>query len=338
MNKLIKIMAYDMGIRPYDGEPEGSYGFRIIYSALGIWCLESALCERGGEKGISKNAQSILLHNLAEQYSDLCPDSREKLFGYRKSDIAVFIRNLYEQAGYLLTLENNYNVLNKSGETVELSEDDYLYLGLPPWGFSIQGLGIHSKNNGNSIDLSDFLIRDSLNVEQYIAVNYDDCDFEQKEININELEFFNPCYYGKASNAWCRHMPTNMTMARRSINGPYYRVKRDEDGILIFADEYSSGDIDSLTGAEFRRLYVALKHYYDNPMQILVCPINERYTHIKVLGQLPNREYYYLLLNAWPKNDFADRYNFIISNKLTAQVSTVLEKVGFSIRKGEFYG
>ena len=93
-----------------------------------------------------------------------------------------------------------------------------------------------------------------------------------------------------------------------------------------------------MTGAEFRRLYVAIKQHYGNPMQLLICPIDEEYSYIKILGQLPNREYYYLLMNAWPKEEFSDRNNFIIRNKLTAQIAEVLEALGFTVRDGEFYG
>ena len=73
-------------------------------------------------------------------------------------------------------------------------------------------------------------------------------------------------------------------------------------------------------------------------MQLLICPIDEEYSHIKILGQLPNREYYYLLMNAWPKKGFSDRNNFIIRNKLTAQITAVLGALGFTVRDGEFYG
>ena len=73
-------------------------------------------------------------------------------------------------------------------------------------------------------------------------------------------------------------------------------------------------------------------------MQILICPIDEQYSYIRILGQLPNREYYYLLMNAWPKNGFLDRNNFIIRNKLMEQMAEVLKAIGFTARNGEFYG
>lgn len=338
MNELINIMACDMNIRPYINEPADAFGHRVIYSALGLWCLKSALSEKENKKGISKNAQSILLHDLSKKYFELCPSANHFVFASINTDIAVFIRKIYEQTGYLLTLDNNYNVLNNSGEVVRFSDTDYLYLGLPTTGYIVNGLGIHCRNGKHEVKLNDFLIRDILTPEEYLKVNYDECDFDERDIDVEELEFFNPFYYGNVSNSWYGRMKSNMTMARKSTMGPYYRVIRKEDGTLLYADDNSTDGFDALTGAEFRRLYVALKQYYDNPMQLLICPIDEEYSYIRILGQLPNREYFYLLMNAWPRYSFSDRNNFIIRNELTAQTAAVLETIGFTARNGEFYG
>lgn len=331
-------MALDMNIQPYTNEPVESFEYRVIYSALGLWCLKSALSEKENEKGISKNAQSILLHNLAEKYVALYPETKQSVFVSKNTDIAVFIRNVYEQTGYLLTKDNNSNVLNDSGETVRFTDKEHLFLGLPESGYIVNGLGIHTKTRGVEIELKDFLVRDSLTSEEYLAVHFDECDFDTRDIDSEELEFFDPYYYGNVSKSWYKRMKSDITMARKSPIGPYYRVIRKTDGSYLFADDFCKDDHDALTGAEFRRIYVALKKYYDNPMQLLICPIDESYTHIRILGQLPNREYYYLLLNAWPKNVFLDRNNFIIRNELTKQVAEVLGMIGFTARNGEFYG
>ena len=338
MNELINIMAYDMNICPYTNESADSFGYRVIYSALGLWCLKSALREKESNRGISKNAQSILLHDLSKKYIELCPSSKNFVFTSRNSDIAVFIRNVYEQTGYLLTLDNNYNVLNNSGETVRFSDTDHLYLGLPATGYIVNGIGIHCRSGKHEVKLNDFLIRDCLTPEEYLKVNYDECDFDERDIDAEKLEFFNPFYYGNVSSSWHGSMKSNMTMARKSSIGPYYRVIRKEDGTLLYTDDYSGDDLDALTGAEFRRLYVALKQHYDNPMQLLICPIDVEYSYIRILGQLPNREYFYLLMNAWPRYSFSDRNNFIIRNELIAQTAEVLSAIGFTARNGEFYG
>lgn len=338
VNKLINVMAMDMEIQPYTNEPDASFEFRVVYSALGLWCLRSALGNKDNEKGISKNAQSILLHDLAEKYVSLYPKIKSSVFISRSADIAVFIRNTYEQTGYLLTQENNSNILNNSGETVRFSDNTYLYLGLPDQKFTINGLGIHIEEKRTEISLKDFMVRDDLTPEEYLQVRFDECDFDTRDIDLQELEFFNPFYYGNLSSLWHKQIKSDFSMARKGPAGPYYRVIRKSDGTYLFADDDSTEDFDSLTGKEFRRNYIALKKYYDNPMQLLICPIDEKYTHIRILGQLPNREYYYLLMNAWPKNDFNDRNNFIIRNELTSQTADVLGAVGFAARMGEFYG
>ena len=338
MNELIDIMSDDMNIHPYTNEPAEYFGYRVIYSALGLWCLTSALSAKEGKRGISKNAQSILLHDLSKKYVELCPMAKRFIFASRNIDIAIFIRNIYEQTGYLLTLDNNYNVLNNSGETIKVSETDYLYFGLPATYYIVNGLGIHCRNGRHEVKLNDFLIRDSLTPEEYIKVKYDECDFNERDIDVAELEFFNPFYYGNISNSWHGYMKSNMTMARKSKMGPYYKTIRKEDGTLLFADDSSEDELDALTGAEFRRIYIALRYHYDNPMQLLICPIDEAYSYIHILGQLPNREYFYLLMNAWPRYGFFDRNHFIIRNELTIQTAEVLGAIGFTARKGEFYG
>lgn len=338
MNELIGIMADDMHIEQYSGESIDSYGYRVIYSALGLWCLKSALNEKDNKVGISKKAQSRLLHDLVEQYIEMCPTAKHFLYSSRNTDIAVFVRNIYEQTGCLLTNENNYNTLNNDGETVRFSDHDFLYLGLPENEHLINGLGIHVPYSNHAMELNDFLIRDELTVEEYIKANFDECDFDKRDISSESLEYFNPFYYGNLSKSWHGRIKADITMARKSPIGPYYKVLRQADGTLLYADENNSEDLDLMTGAEFRRLYVALKQHYENPMQLLVCPIDNTYTYLRILGQLPNREYFYLLLNAWPRNGFVDRNNFIIRNELTAQTAEVLKKIGFVVRNGEFYG
>lgn len=331
-------MADDMNICPYIKEPNEDFGYRVIYSALGAWCLETALSENEDKRGVSKNGQSILLHNLSKKYIELCPMMKHFIYPSKNADIAVFIRNIYEQTGYLITDDHNYNVLNDSGEVVKFSDTDFLYLGLPLTGYIINGLGIHVPSGEYEVKLKDFLIRDELTPEEYLSVNYNECDFEEKDIDINEMEFFNPFYYGNVSSSWYKCIKCNMTMARKSLIGPYYKVIRKKDGTFLYCENNNMDEADCMTGAEFRRLYVALRKHYDNPMQMLICPIDKKYSYVRILGQLPNREYFYLLMNAWPRHNFLDRNNFIIRNNLIAQVADVLETIGFTARNGEFYG
>lgn len=338
MNELIKIIAHDLEVDSYEKETYESYSNRVIYSALGLWCLKSAQRENDDIKGISKNTQTGLLRNLLNEYIELSPMTKQYLTGVKGLDIATFIRKIYEQMGYLITTDNNFNVLNNNGEKVTNASGDCLYLGIPRCKYNINGLGIYCNTEESNISVKDYLIRDDLDVDEYVLSKYNECDFYCKDIDTNELEFFNPQGYGVLSKCWQKEAAVGMTIARKNYHGPYYRVIYEKDGTYLFANEINQHPNDSMMGAEFLRLYAALKHYYKNPMQMLICPIDEKYSHIKILGSLPNREYFYLLMNAWPQKDFADRNNFIIKNNLVSQVKVILENIGFIIREGEFYG
>lgn len=249
-------MSENMNISAYTGESEGAYEYRILYSALGLWCLTSALSEKEGKKEISKNAQTILLHSLLDRYLNVCPLAKRFLTGIRNVDIAVQIRNVYEQMGYLVTLEDNQNVLNQGGETIRITDKDSIFLGIPKEEYWMNGLGIHIKNSGREIPLTEYLVRDNLMPEEYLMSCFNICDFDEKDIDCLELEFFNPFYRGKISEAWKKYRNADMTIARKSPIGPFYRAMEDTDGRLVFAIENNNDYIDSKTGAEFRRIKI----------------------------------------------------------------------------------
>lgn len=58
---------------------------------------------------------------------NVCPLAKRFLTGIRNVDIAVRIRNVYEQMGYLITLEDNENVLNQGGETIRITDKDSIF-------------------------------------------------------------------------------------------------------------------------------------------------------------------------------------------------------------------
>ena len=64
MNELLKTMAKDMGIQFYDDESLASFAYRIIYSALGLWCLHFAASMREGVYGMSKKGLTRAVNDL----------------------------------------------------------------------------------------------------------------------------------------------------------------------------------------------------------------------------------------------------------------------------------
>jgi len=73
MNDLLKTMSNDMNIPRYRNESDESFVYRLCYSALGQWCLSTAMNMTGGTVGTTKHNQTILLNDLLSRFTELFP-------------------------------------------------------------------------------------------------------------------------------------------------------------------------------------------------------------------------------------------------------------------------
>lgn len=321
MNELIRSMSSDMNITPYEGEHQDSFIYRIIYSALGRWCLESARADGG----ISKHGQSILLNNLIEKYSNLFPVIKGMLIQEDETPLSVFIRHLYEETGFLITDSDNRNHLASFYRGLEIGSKKLLY-GLSNQ-TSTEGLGSFSEDVKYIIPWREALIRDSLTCEEYISSAFDVAIFSQRDIAEECLQYFDPMRNVAPSSSWSDKMVTDMTVARNASNGTYYRVLRYNDDVLYYEDTPNSGT-EELTGFEYRRLYYALKKYYGYPLKAQIQSLDDLYAKISLVGHLPNREYYMLLLCSWPCRMYCNKREFITKKDNLFFIDEVLNNLG----------
>ena len=337
MNELLSAMSTDMGIRRFHNETEDSFAYRLCYSALGQWCLRTAQNSMSGIIGTTKNNQTIVLNDLIERFSILFPFTIEMFIDSSNQhvNLPVHIRRVYEETGYLLTDENNRNRLANYGRSIQIG-NTALFFGLQNTAISVNGLGVFASPTGFKVSTKDFMIRDDLNFEDYFQSRFDPVDFYDRDVEIPELEFFNPKSYKVPSKSWGKQLITDCTIARKTEFGPYYRVMRLSDKIQ-FADESLEQQNDSFTSYEYRRLYFALKAHYSQPLKATIDVYDELYSKISIGAHLPNREYYYLLLMSWPINGAFDRVNFILRNELLQEVTSVLKNIGIDIKGGHTY-
>lgn len=327
MNELLKTMAKDMDIQFYDDESLASFAYRIIYSALGLWCLHFAASMREGVYGMSKKGLTRAVNDLLKEYLSLTREPEELLVHSPYFSLGQFIRNVYEETGYVITFDNNFDVLNTGRETISFSENLYLFLGLPSADHKLRGLGVYTQDSAQPILLSDFLIRDELTPRQYIAMHYDALDFEP--CPLKELAFFDIRSQEKIAHSWGRTMESRIGIAKSLDDNTTYRVMTNERGRLFYAP-ISSVEVGEgqMSGYEERRLYIALKHCLGYPMAASFRKIDRSYSHLIIHGDLPNREYFFLLLSSWPKNGFSDRHEFIIENEMVEICAKMLKKIG----------
>lgn len=334
MDELLKTMSIDMNIPRFQSETEESFIYRLCYSALGQWCLNVGRNKDGTNVGTSKHNQTIVLNELLARYAELFPSIAERFVdpSNQQSNISVFIRRAYEETGYLLTDEGNHNKLANYGRSIKIGNQSLLF-GLPQEIYAVNGLGVFSSPTAYGVTIKDFLIRDSLTCEEYFQARFDPIDFYERDIDINELEFFNSLANSVPSQSWNKNLETDCSVARKFETGPFYRVMRTPSGIR-FADEPVEAQTDSFTSYEYRRLYFAMKSYYGNPLSVWITKLDEEYSRIRVGGHLPNREYYFLLLLSWPERSAFDKVNFIIRTSLLEEVLAVLKNIGLEIKGG----
>ena len=337
MNAFITDMSNDMNIAPYVGETNAEFVYRLCYSALGLWCLNVARNSINGVVGTSKHNQTVILDDLITQYKRIYPNIANK-FGDGSSDkrLPVQIRRVYEETGYLLT-GNDRNIILAEYRRSVFVGSKRLFFGIPNEILEMNGLGVYSPVVHNSASISEILIRDNLATKEYFSAQFDPCEFIEKDLEMDQLQYFDPLAETAPSSSWKNCMTTDCTVCRKNEYGPYYRVMRQSDGLLIFADELFSPQNDNLTAYDYRRLYFAIKDHYGNPLLAWINKIDDKYSHLKLSGYLPNREYYFILLSAWPQSEAFDKISFIIRNELISAVSDVLKHIGIAIIGGTTY-
>ena len=319
-------MASDMNIHRYFNESDASFEYRLIFSGLGQWCLRSASAP---DDGITKHSQTLLLNSLQEKYVGLFPEIKT-MFEAETVPLSVFIRRVYEETGYLFTDENNKNHIANHGKCIALN-DGTLYFGIfePA---SISGLGVITKNHTPSLtDWRNVLIRDRLTWDQFINNQYDIVLFEDRDFSVDELQFFDPLSRNSPSNSWGNRMTTDKTIARKSPNGPFYKVMKINEE-LVFCEEPQNANSDDLTSFEYRRLYFALKKAYKTPLCARIKEIDDEHSELLIGGHLPNREYYLLLLCAWPYQQAFNKNRFIIKNQAIILIKDILSNLAIELK------
>jgi hypothetical protein len=327
-------MSIDMNIPRYRNEPDSSFAYRVCYSALGQWCLSTASNSTNTSKGTTKHNQTIVLNDLLSGYIELFPSISEK-FVDNSNQLASFpirIRRIYEETGYLLTDRDNHNHIAKYDRSIRIG-DAFLFFGFSSRVLAVNGLGVYANYTNYLVDLKEYLIRDSLSCEEYFDVSFDPVIFCDRDIDLAELEYFNPTSDSVPSKSWTKNQETSYSVARKSELGPFYRVTRTSEGIQ-FAEESIEPQNDNFTSYEYRRLYFALKAHYGKPLQATISHLDDVYSKIHLGGHLPNREYYLLLLSSWPEHNAFDKANFIIRNELLSGVLEALIAIGIDVKGG----
>ncbi len=335
MNELFEVIASDLGISRCKNETEDNYINRICYSSIGVWCLSLSFSKINEINGISKNTHTTMLNNIIGEYCIIQePFSEYILDNKRGHKLSSRIRDLYENVGYLVTNQNNKNTISPYGLRVNTKEYKDLYLGLSKFGlFEMNGLGVFTDSLRYSMSVNEFLVRDKLTAEELVTFNYDICDFEDRDFDINEFMFFNPLLKKAPSQSWQSNMETDYSIARKNVTGPYFRVIKKLNGKLVFSEEFSQPNMNQFYKDDFRRLYFALKAYYGNNQPIWISKMDDNYISIRLSAKLPFREYYLLLLTSWPIGNVFNTRKYILRKELLPFIKEAFKNIYISVEE-----
>lgn len=325
-------MAKDMRIEPVQGEKPSEYNCRVMYSALGLWCLSMSENQCNGITGVTKQQHSISLGTLMEHYSLIEPKLAEYLKSPKTGEkFSARMRSLYENTGYFVTDGSNKNRLASFGEHVSTGANIDLYIGIPEANtMELNGLGVFSRKLSGAISVNEFIMRDNMMNEDYIKSQYNICDFENRDIDKDELEFFDPLMKNAPSQSWGKKMKTEFSIARKGVYGPYYRVIRDDNEIL-YCEQNEPGV--GLYAEEFRRLYFALRRYYGNPQPVWVSSKDKQHVELQLSAKLPGREYSLMLLSAWPIGNAFNSQRYLLRKDLLPMITAAMSNIGVQVKE-----
>ena len=326
MNRLILQIAQDLNIPIFLEETEEDYINRILYSALGVWCLN--LAERKGATGFNANKTFLTreLNKLAKSYTQLFPQFSNFV---GETDIGLFIRTIYEELG-VLYFENDVIQTAKYGRGLDVS-DGVLYFGLPECIERVDGQGIISDSAVYKVDLNEILIRDLISPTKLIQELFDPIHFDAWNKDIM-LEFFDPLSKLNTSSSWKRECKVKFTYARNPDTKDHYRVICDDNfQVQLHVLDNSVDNNQTLTGCEYRRKYYALMSYYSSPFNVFISNIDDEYSRIKFYGKLPNREGFFLALISWPIKSVENAKEFIVRNKYLFVLNNMFDNLGIKL-------
>lgn len=320
-------MAKDMKITSYANESQNSFTYRVLFSALGQWCLYMLKEGRENRYGKTKHYQTELLNNLIQKYNEIYPETREQLT-LEDSSLSLLIRHIYEETGYIFTDEFNRNHLNRTSMCVDFGNRK-LSLNLAH-NAEINGLGIYNDLSTDCISWREFIVRDNLTVNQYVNANFEIVSFDKAQNQLDDIQYFNPLSQLSPSQSWSTKAYTNYTVGRKSAIGPFYLIQ-NYDGEMFCCLERASDTSETITAFEYRRMYFALKAYYNNPVKMRVHRVDSEYSRLRFSAHLPNREYYLLLLLSWPDKYAGNRIEFLTKNVFLEFITEVMMNLGIKV-------
>lgn len=344
-NKLINAISYELQIYRFEGESEESYINRLLFSALGLWIIQStfdkSFIENQNRKGVSKSYLTRKISKLAQEYIYLFPSFRNYLDELTVTEFVALIREEYEKAGYLISAGFDEFVIAAPRKEARVG-DKYIIMRNHMGIINTKVIGLGTFKSLNLIsDINNFtklLYIPNINAKEWTS-NY-----------IKHIRWGNSSRLGKGTlyfndesaksfyKCWTDCYPDKAEIALYKTNDWDYGFarKKDDNIIGVKIPDWLIGQEGSYSEKIFdndvRRFMYGMKALKDNKAKALLIKKTDHY-NLKLYNALPTREKTAIQFLAWRNARFADEFNYLVPSETYEVVKSLL--VNLSIEMEE---
>ncbi|UZW13460.1 hypothetical protein OSC52_16690 [Clostridium pasteurianum] len=337
---LMFTIAKDTRIKPYDGESQGEYLGRLVYSSMGQW-LKVITLDTGNLDGAMRTKnKSYVLSRGTEILNNMIlamPECREWFWNSyneskRKEEHPVrILRERMLNAGELIETDLKTNI-GTPREYKKPFIENYERI-----------LGLGSSINSNELYIGVTRIKKSSTAQREETAIINSCKIfnwvkrAAKWETINDLfkyEFFQSLSKSAPYKSWINIFPNvgakNIVLGRVKLYNDlyeYYLFKMEENQIYIYKLSTVLNEF-----KEERRIILALRKISGNVMKAKA-ELKKEVVILKLFCRLPLVEERIFETYCWPKKCINDKINYVIPIQLWNHFKMILEELQIEIKE-----
>ena len=326
-DNLINTISNELQIYKYEYESEDSFINRLLFSAIGLWIIQSTLdknfIENHNRQGVSKSYITRKVSKIVCEYISLFPSFANYLGELTEAEFVARIRQEYEKAGYMVSTGFDEFVI-ASSRKIAFIDDKYIIMRnyIDNINTRTIGLGVF-KSLVLKNDIKDFyelLYIPKIDAKEWTS-NY------IKRIRWgNSSKLGDGTWYFDAEStnsfykSWVEHYPKNCAIVLYKTNDWDYGFARKNDDNIIgvkipnWLIGQESNESEKLFDNDVRRFMYGMKALKENNGKALLIRKRDHY-NLKLFNALPTREKTAMQFLGWRIEKFIDEFNFIIPNE-----------------------
>jgi len=337
-DKMLYVMASDLGITKYEIETDVQYRYRILYSAMACWIKAASMdCPITGSinttPGISRrhinNKCSAVLAELLKRYPD-CKMWFETE-GNPENPV-IMLRSRLLRHGDLVNVGFSTNVALTTPKRVQLTQNLECIKGNV-----LQANNTYSGVANIVLTPHDKKIIPELvpHVSKWFGQYIKSAWWQQTDLLDEGIQYFDS--YKKSRNnhaCWQTILPQivgDIVLLRRIVN------KNSYEYLLYKPNEYKIHRIDPVLQelGEHHRFMIGMRAVSENPVPIQVIQYSD-HIELKLRIHLPTREGVLLESCAWPHNSITDRLEWDMPFPVWEYIKPYLAGLGLKITEGTY--